>query len=232
MVIKLHKKHFTKISIHKTSLLRKLKQQDRDTEMTQILLNNCIIVIGENHTPETDTSFIHLLKLAKHLHLLKNVSDLAHSKKLTGQEESRIYFPLSPTYPGFNLFYYDIDLTKQEATFYCIQISIDKDPMDHVLRNDNPIYEIMDRSLIKPNSRLSIAIRSWIEYLPENTKFIEIWMLDKDNLKEDIVSETRKNRLDQMNVIFLQDMKNLHLFGLLDKYFQKTKKLKFIITLL
>ena len=116
---------------------------------------------------------------------------------------NKLYRPIMPNYPGFDFFYYDTHL----KTFYLFQITINENPMDHVMANDNA-FEKNDSQIFK-------AINAWFDYFPSGTKFIEIWMVNQvdlyynnDNQKRQF-SSTRSARLNRMNLIYFNEMNSL-----------------------
>ena len=120
------------------------------------------------------------------------------TNELENLDLNKLYVPIVKHYPGYDLFYFDTKI----KTFYLIQITIQKDAMDHVIDNDEKV--------LLPNSKITKAIKAWRNFLPKDSIFIEIWMIDKNNLKpKSSYNETKAKRIDFMNFIYFQEMKSL-----------------------
>jgi hypothetical protein len=123
------------------------------------------------------------------------------------EKKNKLYVPLAEDYPGFDFFYFDCE----KRSFYCIQITIDENPMKHVIDNDCKVFNYIgnDNVEFRPNSGLSKVIDEWIKYLPEGTVFIEIWMVNKKHLDGHNYCERRSERLKHMNFAYFHKMTGL-----------------------
>ena len=140
-----------------------------------------------------------------------------------GFTKNLLFVPLTSNYSGFDLFYYN----HKEKKFYCIQITAHKQPLERVIKNDDQVNEYDTDGNVKnfrPRSKLSVQINGWINYLPEQTKFIEIWILSQKYFETQLnknrnIDKRIFKRANQMNVIYFETMKTP--FELIASYFQK-----------
>jgi hypothetical protein len=133
------------------------------------------------------------------------------TREFENEYKSKLYVPLAENYPGFDLFYYDCE----KKSFYCIQITIDENPMEHAIKNDNKVFNYIENKVaeFRPNTGLSKAIDEWIKYLPEGTVFYEIWMVNKNYLDGHIYCERRSERLKHMNFAYFHKMTGLKILA-------------------
>jgi hypothetical protein len=140
------------------------------------------------------------------------------TKVFENPNKNKLYIPLDDKYPGFDLFYYQ----SQAKTFYCIQITIQENPMEHVIKNDDQVYQFNESEpvALRPNTSLSRAIYDWLEYLPNDTVFVELWMLNQKYLEAHRHNKRRSDRLNHMNVIYFHTMAGIEA---LPSYFQSNQ---------
>jgi hypothetical protein len=94
--------------------------------------------------------------------------------------------PIIPNYPGYDFFYYD----HARKTTYFIQVTVEENAMDHVLRNDE-------------SEDLKTALQSWLTmFLPADTDMVDVWMI----LATEKFRTDYRSRKACLNVIYLHEM--------------------------
>ena len=112
------------------------------------------------------------------------------------------------------MFYYDYDCLNDKKSFYCIQITDQDDPINHMIDNRN--------DALKSNFELNSAIEAWSDYLPVGTSFIEIWIVSESKLfytetgHRQNFSDKDAKLLNEKNIVYFHEMNE---FDKLANYF-------------
>jgi hypothetical protein len=128
-----------------------------------------------------------------YLEIKDYVVELFVGKKAPATGETNVntvFVPRDPTYPAFDVFYYDND----SDNLFCIQITLNEKPMTHVDSNDVKFDS--------PEGQFKQSMNEWITFLKDETTFIEIWIVKRTSYEADDSNSAKKKNL---NVIYFDE---------------------------